>query len=355
MTCKAFARSALVALSVCLLSACAVPARPMATPQSPSPAAAAPDKPSKLIVFGAYATAVEEPWVGVIHTALLKAKEAGEIEYTYTDDIGYTGDMERVLREVAEKNKPNIIFGDAFGNEEAVRRVAKDYPEIAFVFGSGGGPAEPNFSVFDNWIHEPAYLSGMLAGGLTKSNIIGVVGGYPVPEVNRIVNAFTAGVWEVNPDAEVKTTFINSWFDPAAAKEAALAQIEAGADVLFAERFGVIEAAAEKGLYVFGSMSDQKSLAPDYVVSGPVWHMEPTVNYIIAQVRAGTYTALDLKDFSMVAKGGASLAPINKDVKGGIPADLIERVQAKEEAIKSGLFRVDINEAQPPASAKKTS
>lgn len=355
MTCKAFARSALVALSVCLLSACAVPARPMATSQSPSPAAAAPDKPSKLIVFGAYATAVEEPWVGVIHTALLKAKEAGEIEYTYTDDIGYTGDMERVLREVAEKNKPNIIFGDAFGNEEAVRRVAKDYPEIAFVFGSGGGPAEPNFSVFDNWIHEPAYLSGMLAGGLTKSNIIGVVGGYPVPEVNRIVNAFTAGVWEVNPDAEVKTTFINSWFDPAAAKEAALAQIEAGADVLFAERFGVIEAAAEKGLYVFGSMSDQKSLAPDYVVSGPVWHMEPTVDYIIAQVRAGTYTALDLKDFSMVAKGGASLAPINKDVKGGIPADLIERVQAKEEAIKSGLFRVDINEAQPPASAKKTS
>lgn len=355
MTCKAFARSALVALSVCLLSACAVPARPIVTPQSPSPAAAAPDKPSKLIVFGAYATAVEEPWVGVIHTALLKAKEAGEIEYTYTDDIGYTGDMERVLREVAEKNKPNIIFGDAFGNEEAVRRVAKDYPEIAFVFGSGGGPAEPNFSVFDNWIHEPAYLSGMLAGGLTKSNIIGVVGGYPVPEVNRIVNAFTAGVWEVNPNAEVKTTFINSWFDPAAAKEAALAQIEAGADVLFAERFGVIEAAAEKGLYVFGSMSDQKSLAPDYVVSGPVWHMEPTVNYIIAQVRAGTYTALDLKDFSMVAKGGASLAPINKDVKGGIPADLIERVQAKEEAIKSGLFRVDINEAQPPASAKKTS
>ncbi|PJF48909.1 MAG: BMP family ABC transporter substrate-binding protein [Chloroflexi bacterium] len=331
-----------------------MPAPPVVQQQpQPQPPAAASAEKRKLNVFGAYATAVEEPWVGVIHTALLKAKEAGEIEYAYTDDIGYTGDMERVLREVAEKNKPDIIFGDAFGNEEAVRRVAKDYPEVAFVFGSGGGPAEPNFSVFDNWIHEPAYLSGMLAGGLTKSNIVGVVGGYPVPEVNRIVNAFTAGVWEVNPNAEVKTTFINSWFDPAAAKEAALAQIEAGADVLFAERFGVIEAAAEKGLYVFGSMSDQSSLAPDYVVSGPVWHMEPTVNYVIAQVRAGAYTALDLKDFSMVAKGGASLAPINTNVKGGIPQDLIEKVRAKEDAIKSGLFRVDINEAQPPASAKK--
>ncbi|WP_240550119.1 BMP family protein [Candidatus Roseilinea sp. NK_OTU-006] len=347
-------RLALVTLWLGALSACAMPAPPVVQQQpQPQPPAAASAEKRKLNVFGAYATAVEEPWVGVIHTALLKAKEAGEIEYAYTDDIGYTGDMERVLREVAEKNKPDIIFGDAFGNEEAVRRVAKDYPEVAFVFGSGGGPAEPNFSVFDNWIHEPAYLSGMLAGGLTKSNIVGVVGGYPVPEVNRIVNAFTAGVWEVNPNAEVKTTFINSWFDPAAAKEAALAQIEAGADVLFAERFGVIEAAAEKGLYVFGSMSDQSSLAPDYVVSGPVWHMEPTVNYVIAQVRAGAYTALDLKDFSMVAKGGASLAPINTNVKGGIPQDLIEKVRAKEDAIKSGLFRVDINEAQPPASAKK--
>jgi basic membrane lipoprotein Med (substrate-binding protein (PBP1-ABC) superfamily) len=101
-----------------------------------------------LVVFGAYATAIEEPWDGVIHSALLKAQDEGEITYTFTDDIGYAGDMERILREVAEESKPDIIFGDAFGNEEAARRVAADYPEIAFVFGSGGGPAEPNFSVF---------------------------------------------------------------------------------------------------------------------------------------------------------------------------------------------------------------
>ena len=91
--------------------------------------------------------------------------------YTFADDIGYAGDMERVLRETAEQDQPDIIFGDAFGNEEAVRAVAADYPDIAFVFGSGGGPAEPNFSVFDNWIHEPAYLAGMIAGGVTESNV----------------------------------------------------------------------------------------------------------------------------------------------------------------------------------------
>ena len=336
---------ALIALFT-LLTACVMPQ----AGQAPAAQPAAAD--GKLVVFGAYATAIEEPWDGVIHTALQKAQDEGQITYSYTDDIGYAGDMERILREVAEENKPAIIFGDAFGNEEAVRRVAADYPEIAFVFGSGGGPVEPNFSVFDNWIHEPAYLSGMLAGGLTKSNTIGVVGGLPVPEVNRIVNAFIAGAKEVNPDVDVKTSFINSWFDPAAAKEAALAQIDAGADVLFAERFGVIEAAAENGLYAFGNMSDQKELAPEHVVSSPVWHMEPTVQYIIKQVGAGAYTAQDLKDFSMVAKGGASLAPINEAVTGGIPAELLAQVKAKEEAIKGGIFRVDITESQPPASSK---
>jgi basic membrane lipoprotein Med (substrate-binding protein (PBP1-ABC) superfamily) len=331
-----------------LLAACAAPAAP-----APEAAPAGQDTaPAVPVVFGAYATAIEEPWDGVIHAALNQAQNDGRIAYKYTDDIGYAGDMERVLREVAEKDKPAIIFGDAFGNEEAVRRVAKDYPAIAFVFGSGGGPAEPNFSVFDNWIHEPAYLSGMLAGGLTKSNVVGVVGGLPVPEVNRIVNAFIAGAQSVNPEVDVKTSFINSWFDPAAAKEAALAQIDAGADVLFAERFGVIEAAAENSLCAFGNMSDQTALAPDFVVSGPVWNMQPTVDYIVNQVMAGAYTAQDLKDFSMVAKGGASLAPINLAVKCGLAQELVDQVTAKESEIKSGLFRVDITESPPPASSK---
>ncbi len=326
-----------------ILSACATGTAPGADEGADS---------DTLVVFGAYATAIEEPWDGVIHTALQKAEADGRITYEFTDDIGYAGDMERILREVSDEKSPDIIFGDAFGNEEAVRRVASDYPEIAFVFGSGGGPAEPNFSVFDNWIHEPAYLSGLLAGGLTESNVIGVVGGFPVPEVNRIVNAFIQGANEVNPDVNVITTFINSWFDPAAAKEAALAQVDAGADVLFAERFGVIEAAVENGLLSFGNMSDQTSLGPTSVVSGPVWHMEPTVDYIINQVAGGTYTSQDLKDFSMVAKGGATLAPINADVAGGIPQDLIDLVQQRESEIKSGLFRVDIDEAQPPAASK---
>jgi basic membrane lipoprotein Med (substrate-binding protein (PBP1-ABC) superfamily) len=299
-----------------------------------------------LKVFAAYATAIEEPWDGVIHTALLAAQEAGQITYEFVDEIGYAGDMERILRETAEDSQPNLIFGDAFGNEEAVRRVAKDYPEIAFVFGSGLGPSEPNVSVFDNWIHEPAYLSGLIAGSVSKTGTLGVVGGMPVPEVNRIVNAFIVGAQEVNPDIKVQVTFINSWFDPPAAKEAALAQVAAGADVLFAERFGVIEAAQEKGLLAFGNMSDQNSLAPETVITGPVWNMEPTVQYIIKQVAGGTYTAQDLKDFSMMAKGGSSLAPLYT-FEESLDADLVALVRQREGEIMSGLFRVPIDENMP--------
>jgi len=299
-----------------------------------------------LNVFGAFATPIEEPWDGVIHQALLEAEAAGRINYAYTDDIGYAGDMERVLRETAEQQAPDVIFGDAFGNEEAVRRVAADYPDIAFVFGSGLGPADPNFAVFDNWIHEPAYIAGMLAGGMTESNTIGVVGGYPVPEVNRLTNAFIQGAKTVNPEAEVLVTFINSWFDPAAAKEAALAQVDAGADVLYAERFGVIEAAAENDLWAIGNMSDQNELAPDNVLTSVSWNMGPTVEYVLTQVEAGVFTAQDLKDFSMMAKGGASLAPYH-GTETAIPQELRDQVEARMQEIADGLFRVDIDEAQP--------
>jgi basic membrane protein A len=171
-----------------------------------------------------------------------------------------------------------------------------------------------------------------------------------VPEVNRITNAFVAGAREVNPEVEAKVSFINSWFDPAAAKEAALAQIDAGADVLYAERFGVIEAADENDLIAVGNMSDQSSLAPDNVVTSVTWNMTPTAEYVIDQVAGGTYQAQDLKDFSMVAKGGAALAPINTALVREVPADLVETVKAKEAEIVSGLFRVDINEATPPGS-----
>jgi len=337
MSKKLFVVVTILMVAALLLASCQKAAEP-------TPAATTSD--GKVKVFAAFATPIEEPWDGVIHQALQKAADAGEIDYTYTDNIGYSGDMERVLREICEKDKPDLIMGDGFGNEEAIRRVAADYPEIAFAFGSGYGPVEPNFSVFDNWIHEPGYLMGMYAGGLTTSNKIGIVGPYPVAEANRVINAFIAGAKEVNPDATFLISWINSWYDPAAAKEAAQAHIDNGADVIYGYPYGAIEPAAAAGLYTFGMMEDQNSLAPDYVVTSAVWNMTPTVAYLIKQIKADSYTAMDLKDFSMFAKGGAILAPLH-GLESKIPAELVTKVTEKEEAIRTGAFRVDINEAIP--------
>jgi len=192
----------------------------------------------------------------------------------------------------------------------------------------------------------------MLAGGMTESNTIGVVAALPIPEVNRIVNAFTMGVRESNPDATVKVTFINSFFDPTTAKQAALAQVAQGADVLFAERAGVIEAAKEKGLPVIGMMVDQESEAPQNVVTSIVWDMRPTVQHVIDQFNDDTLTdeANDLGVFSFMKNGGSSLAPINTDVPGGVPQDLIDEVTAKEQAIKDGDFTTPVDESAPAGS-----
>ena len=293
-----------------------------------------------------FQTAIEEPWDGVIHQACLKAKkEMGNIEYEFTEKIA-AADFEKVMREYAERGF-DLIVGDAFlAGEDPARRVAKDYPEIAFAFGSEFGSVAPNFSVFDNWIHEPAYLCGIIAGRLTKSNVLGVVAAIPIGEVNRLVNAFKAGALKVNPKVKVKISYIGGWFDPPKAKEAAIAQIEAGADLIYAERFGVFEAAKEKGVLAFGNMSDQNALAPGVVITGPVWDMYPTIKFAIEMVQKKAWVSMDLGGWSMMGKGGSRLAPYHGFEKT-LPANVLKEVADLEQKIINGTYRVPVDEQKP--------
>ena len=298
----------------------------------------------KVKVAAIFATPIEEPWDHQIHVALQKAEKELGIEYKWSEKV-QTADFGRVMREYAQGGA-QLIMGDAFAAERESRRTAKQFPQTAFLFGSGAGPAEPNFGVFDNWIHEPAYLSGMIAGKMSKSGTVGAVAAMGIPEVNRLVNAFFAGAREVNKDVKRKVTFIGSFFDPPKAKEAAIAQIDAGVDVIYAERFGVIEAAQEKGVLAISNMSDQSSLAPDTVITGPVWDMYPTVQQAVKLVRAGVFTAQDYGDFSRMAKGGSSLAPYHK-FEDKLPADVKDLVEKKKAEILEGNFRVDVDENTP--------
>jgi basic membrane protein A len=300
----------------------------------------------ELNVFAVFATPIEEPWDNVIHQALLKAQQEGGLKYAYSDKNGYGPDFEKALRDVAAKGY-DIIFGDAFGNEDAVRSVAKEYPRTQFVFGSAGGPTKPNLSVFDDYLHESAYLSGAIAAKMTKTNVLGVVAAYAgVEEVSRIVNAFILGAKQANPNVKVKVAFIDSWFDPTKAKELALAEIDAGADILFAERDGVIEAAKERGKLAVGNMLDQASLGPDTVITSTVWDMYPLVKHVIERVRAGIIEATNLMDYSMMLNGGTYLAPYrNFDDK--IPSDAKTMVNDYTQKIMAGLFRVPMIESAP--------
>src|SRR4030095_3275107 len=181
---------------------------------------------NKIKVAAVYTVPIEQQWVSRIHKALNAAKDRGEIEYVFSEKVA-NADYERVMREYAEKGN-TFIVGESFAVEPAARKVAKDYPNVSFLRVSSANRQEPIFAVFDNYIQEPAYLTGMIAGGMTKTNKIGMVGGYPIPEVNRLMHAFMAGAKETNPKVEFMVTFIGSWFDPPKAKEAGVAMVEEG-------------------------------------------------------------------------------------------------------------------------------
>jgi len=303
----------------------------------------------KLKVAAIYTVPFEQQWVSRIHKAANAAKDRGDIEYVATENVSNT-DYERVMREYAEAGN-KLILGEVFGVEDAARAVAKDYPDVAFLMGSSFKPddAVPNFSVFDNYIQDASYLSGIIAGAMTKSKNIGMVGGFPIPEVNRLMHAFMAGVKETAPDARFQVAFIGSWFDPPKAKETAFAQIDGGADIMYAERFGVSDAAKEKGVLAIGNVIDTQADYPETVVASALWHFEPTLDKAIAEVKAGTFKAADYGVYSFMKEGGCSLAPLGT-FEGKVPAEVMAKVAEKEKAIKDGSFTVEINDAEPQSN-----
>jgi len=295
----------------------------------------------KIKVAAIFTLPVEQQWISRIHIALVAAQKRGDIDYVYSENVANT-DYERVMREYAEAGQ-QLIVGEIFGLERAARKVAADYPDTAFLMGSSFEPSGNNLSVFDNWIHEPAYLSGMAAGAASSSNVIGMVGGYAIPEVNRLMNAFMDGARETNPDVKFLVNFIDSWYDPPKAKESAFAMMDAGADVMYAERFGVSDAAVERGVKAIGNVIDTSSDYPNTILSSALWHMEPTIDHAIAAVADGSFKAEDYGKFSYMKYGGGSVV-VDENL---VSADVLDAIKAKEAAIMDGSFTVVVNNDEP--------
>ncbi|WP_085027503.1 BMP family protein [Ensifer aridi] len=285
-------------------------------------------------VAGIHASPVENAWNSVLHKALQDAAAEGVIEYVFSEGVSGT-DYPRAMREYAEQGA-KLIIGEAYAVEKQAREVAVDYPETAFVLGSSGKESGDNFGVFGTWNHDGAYLAGMLAGKMTKSNVVGSVGAMPIPEVNMLINAFAAGVKAVNPDAKHLVTFTGTFFDPPKAREAGLAQIDAGADILFGERIGTADAAKERNIKSVGSLIDYTPRYPDTVFANALWGFRPILSAAIADVAAGKPVGKDYTAFGLLKEGGSDVAY----VKGVAPAEAEAAMEAKRAEIKSGAFEV---------------
>jgi len=205
--------------------------------------------------------------------------------------------VEGVIDRMIRRERCDIVFTTSFGFWEGTVAAAKKYPDKIFAHCSGFMRA-PNLATYMADFYQVYYLNGLMAGALTKSNKIGYVGAFPIPEVKRHIDAFTIGVKEVNPKAEVNVRWISAWFDPAKAKEATNSLIDAGCDVFaFTEDSDtVVQVAAENKFPVFGHYSPMYNSAPDYVVSGQLVHWELFYLDFLSKVYAGYYTSKNLEN-----------------------------------------------------------
>lgn len=295
----------------------------------------------KLKVAGAHSSPVENAWNSRLQSAMVNALESGTIDFVFSEQIAGT-DYPRALRQFAEQGA-KLIVGEAYAVEKEARQVAADYPETAFLMGSSGKPSGENFGTFGTWNHEAAYLCGMLSANMSKTGVFGAVGAIPIPEVNMLINGFRAGVNAVKPDAKHLISFIGTFFDPPKAREAGLAQIDSGADILFGERIGTADAAKERGIKAVGSLTDYSDRYPETIFANAIWNFDPILVAAMADKTAGNPTANDYTRFGLMKEGGNDIS-FNPSM---VPTDAIGPMEEVRAAIKAGTFEVEIDFSEP--------
>ncbi len=276
----------------------------------------------------------DNDWNTVGYTALQDAAKALPIEVAYVENVT-DADAERVMRDFASRGY-NLIFAHSFSFGDAALSVAEDFPNVHFMAGTAKELA-PNLGTYSNPDYQGAYIAGMLGAGISHSGVLGWVGGMPAPNMLANLHAYQAGAAEVNKNTKVLYTFIGSWFDPPKAKEAALAQVEQGADVLSAQGVGVIDAAVQAKVYALGAMTDQNFLGPENVLTSVTWNLGPLVTAVAKDLIDGKWES---KNWSFgIAEGSIKLADYH-DLAMRVPKALQDQIDAKLADIASGKFVV---------------
>ncbi|WP_218508316.1 BMP family ABC transporter substrate-binding protein [Variovorax sp. dw_308] len=315
-------------------------AAPAAPPAAPAPTAAAPaPAPAEgpLNIAFAYVGPVGDGGWTFAHDNARKAleKEFGDkIKTTFVESVPESADAERVFRDMASQGN-KLIFGTTFGYMEPMLKIAPDFPDVKFEHATGYKTA-PNMRTYDSRTYEGAYMAGVIAGGMTKSNQLGVVGSVPIPEVLRNINSFTMGAQSVNPKITTKVVWVNEWFSPPKETEAATALINGGADVLFqnTDSPAVLKTAQEKGKRAFGWDSDMTAYGPKAHLASAV------INWTPYYIKA-TQDVLDNKwttgqSWWGVKEGAIDIVSIAEDV----PADVKAKVEEVKKGLKDGSFQI---------------
>ncbi|MGZ5266606.1 MAG: BMP family ABC transporter substrate-binding protein [Caldimonas sp.] len=261
-------------------------------------------------------------------------KELGDkIQTSFVEKVPEAADAERVFRDMASQGN-KLIFGTTFGYMEPMLKVAADLPDVKFEHATGYKTAG-NMNVYDSRTYEGAYMAGVIAGGMTKSNTLGVVGSIPIPEVIRNINSFTLGAQSVNPKIKTKVVWVNEWFNPPKETEAAQSLINGGADVLMqnTDSSAVLQTAGKAGKYAFGWDSDMTAYAPNAHLASSVINWAPYYIKTTKDALAGTWKG-DQHSWWGVKEGAIDIVSISDKV----PADLKAKVDSVKAGLKDGSF-----------------
>jgi basic membrane protein A len=280
----------------------------------------------------------DQSWNTGGYNALQKLEEEMGVETAYVERVG-VADVEAALRDYASQGY-TLIVGHSFNYGDAIKKVATDYPDVAFAWSQGFPPMPENVAAYAAPLEQSAYLCGMLGAYMSETGKLGYIGGAETPPMVAALGGYMAGAKFVDPDVEVIHTFPGVWDDVEKGKESARAQFSAGVDFMMGRgdglAEGVREACKEEDVYMIGDVVDQNELAPELIVTSTIWDLSVVFEKILNEIAAGTFEG---GMYNMGMEDDATdIAPFH----GLVSEDVAAKVEAVREQIQNGSFVVPV-------------
>ncbi|MBK0391879.1 BMP family ABC transporter substrate-binding protein [Ramlibacter algicola] len=333
--------AALSALAASALVACGKKdeAAPAPAPTAAAPASAPAAKAEPLKIAFAYVGPVGDGGWTFAHDNGRKAveKEFGDkVQTSFVENVPESADAERVIRDMAQQGN-KLVFGTTFGYMDPMVKVAGEFKDVTFEHATGYKTG-PNLNTYDSRTYEGAYMAGVIAGAMTKSNTLGVVGSVPIPEVVRNINSFTLGAQSVNPKVKTRVVWVGKWFDPPNETAAATSLINGGADILMqnTDSSAVLQTAEKMGKRAFGWDSDMTSYGPKAHLGSAVINWGPYYVKTTRDVLEKTWKASPDKIWWGVKEGAIDFVSVAADV----PEDAKKKLESVKAGLKDGSFSI---------------